>query len=739
MSLAPGTQLGRYTIVELLAIGGMGEVYRATDASLNRDVAVKILPDHLAADRDSLERFRREARAVASLSHPNVLAIYDFGSDRGVDYAVTELLEGETLRARLLRGRMAPREAIGLIAELCDGVAAAHARGIIHRDLKPENLFLTSSGRAKVLDFGLARLMAAPEPAESDASPTAALPTAPGTILGTVGYLAPEQIEGRTLGPATDVFALGCILYEVLTGRLPFAASSHMRLLLATLSDEAAPMAVDDSLAKAAEPIISRCLEKSPAERYPTAGELAADLRALLATGVSTRFLSSTLRQRRAHGSRRMLAAVMSIVALLALLTWWFVVPIFTVIDAGYDVRASDIRADRSTRNLVALALRADADGNRPKAVALLEEASRRPSPTAIPAAFLSSYAGASGDDARAQQWATTARKRAAEADPYESLLVEFLTRRDSDEGRSLALAKSLLTLRPQAWRLRLASAHVQLARRQPAAALAELRQIDVRKPDDSRLGIVLADRASLGDTAGAARDLRASRLGARPPLFHYCEGRIAWSRGEAARARDLFERAADEAVGENLLTLEMQSRTLAALARMSLHDWAGASPMLGAVAARARGAHQPESAFLAEALLAYVAHRSGDLEERDRRMLATRQWDVHPGYVAALYVLAIRLRSPVWAQWPRPNTSKEASLSGVDSLIEARVRWSRGDAAGAVRSLQHARSDGIDNTGFREEAELLARDLGLPHVRLKADPPYPNLLRWLAIFDLQR
>jgi tetratricopeptide (TPR) repeat protein len=314
---------------------------------------------------------------------------------------------------------------------------------------------------------------------------------------------------------------------------------------------------------------------------------------------------------------------------------------------------------------------------------------------------------------------------------------VQFLTRAESDDTRGLALAKSLLTLRPEAWRLRLASAHVQLARRQPTAALAELQQIDVHKPDDSRLSLVLADRASLGDINGASRDLQASRLRARPALLHYTEARIEWSRGRYDRARDLFDRAANEAGGENLVALELQSRHLAALARIARGEWSSATQALGASSARARGAQQTESAFLADALTAYVAHRSGDAEERDRKFLAASKWRVHPGYSAALYVVAIRLGSKVWEAWPRPDTANESELAGVDSLIDARVRWSRGDTAGAARSLQHARAEGVDTTGFREEAELLAKELGLPYTKLRPDPPYPNLLRLLAALEV--
>src|SRR5687768_9407988 len=200
----------------------MGEVYRAEDARLHRDVAIKVLPAHMERDRSALDRFYREARAVAALSHPNILAIFDFGAENGIHYAVTELLEGETLRTRMNRARPTTREALEMLVAVCDGVAAAHARGIVHRDLKPENIFITRDGRVKVLDFGLARSASGLFAPRGEMLVTEMLPTEPGVVIGTVGYLAPEQVEARSPTPATDVFALGCILFEMLSGRLPF-------------------------------------------------------------------------------------------------------------------------------------------------------------------------------------------------------------------------------------------------------------------------------------------------------------------------------------------------------------------------------------------------------------------------------------------------------------------------------------------------------------------------------------
>ena len=207
MSLSSGTRLGPYEILAPLGAGGMGEVYRARDTRLDREVAIKVLPDHLAKDPQALARFEREAKAVAALSHPNILALYDVGTDQGVSYAVTELLEGETLRARLERSATAWRKGVEIGTAVAEGLAAAHSKGIIHRDLKPENIFLTSDGRVKILDFGLARWKPKPS-AATDA--TASTETEAGTVMGTVGYMSPEQIRGITADAPSDIFSLGC-------------------------------------------------------------------------------------------------------------------------------------------------------------------------------------------------------------------------------------------------------------------------------------------------------------------------------------------------------------------------------------------------------------------------------------------------------------------------------------------------------------------------------------------------
>src|SRR5512139_3453214 len=224
MSLEPGASLGPYVVVAPLGSGGMGEVYRARDERLGRDVAVKVLPAALAGDPERLRRFANEARAAAAISHPNVLAVYDVET-AGTPYVVFELLEGETLREHLSGGAVAPARAAEIAAQVARGLAAAHDKGIVHRDLKPDNVFLTRDGQVKILDFGLARVLEAPSGADLTAAPTLER-TAAGTILGTSGYMSPEQVRGLPAEPRSDVFALGILLYEMLTGQRAFARAS---------------------------------------------------------------------------------------------------------------------------------------------------------------------------------------------------------------------------------------------------------------------------------------------------------------------------------------------------------------------------------------------------------------------------------------------------------------------------------------------------------------------------------
>ena len=219
-----GRTLAHFRVVDKLGEGGMGEVYRAEDTKLDREVAIKVLPEAVAQDSDRLARFEREAKAVAALSHPNILAVYDFGSDEGLAFVVTELLEGETLRDRLDQAALSPRKAADLGRQVARGLAAAHDKGIVHRDLKPENLFLTRDGRIKILDFGLATEVltsgAAGSTEESQVETRTSL-TTPGTVLGTVGYMSPEQVRGEGADARSDIFSFGSVLYEMIGGALP--------------------------------------------------------------------------------------------------------------------------------------------------------------------------------------------------------------------------------------------------------------------------------------------------------------------------------------------------------------------------------------------------------------------------------------------------------------------------------------------------------------------------------------
>ena len=228
MPLSAGIKLGPYEILSPLGAGGMGEVYRARDRRLERDVAVMVLPEHLGRDPQALARFESEAKAVAALSHPNILAIHDFGSEHGVFYVMLELLEGETLRARVARSAMPWRKAVEIAVAVADGLAAAHSRGIIHRDLKPENILFTSDGRVKVVDFGLARRRAKSSAADSNA----VTETQAGTVMGTLGYMSPEQVRGVAAEAPSDIFSLGCVLYEMVTGQRALPVGVRLRRCL---------------------------------------------------------------------------------------------------------------------------------------------------------------------------------------------------------------------------------------------------------------------------------------------------------------------------------------------------------------------------------------------------------------------------------------------------------------------------------------------------------------------------
>jgi eukaryotic-like serine/threonine-protein kinase len=283
MILTAGHRLGPYEIVDAIGAGGMGEVYRARDVRLEREVAVKVLASHLEGDSQALERFEREAKAVASLSHPNIVAIHDFGTTDDRPFTVTELLHGQSLRSRLERGALPWRQAAEVAIAVCEGLSAAHVRGIVHRDLKPENLFLTDDERVKILDFGLASMRGAAG-AMLDQGPTRIAMTSSGTILGTLGYMSPEQARGLPVDATSDVFSLGCVLFEMVTGRPPYHRATPGDTLAAVLNDEPPPVnATDQHGPPELERVIRHCLGKTPASRFQSTLDLAFALRALLA------------------------------------------------------------------------------------------------------------------------------------------------------------------------------------------------------------------------------------------------------------------------------------------------------------------------------------------------------------------------------------------------------------------------------------------------------------------------
>ncbi|MCP4248871.1 MAG: protein kinase [bacterium] len=276
MILAPGTKLGPYEILSELGAGGMGEVYRAHDTRLDRDVAIKVLPERFAHDEAALARFRRESKALAALSHTNIRSIYDVGTEAGRTFAVMELLDGETLAERLLRSKTQPRNAVQIGLAIAEGLVAAHGKGIIHRDIKPQNIFLTADGAVRILDFGLARLDAADADRGDLTATTRSLETSPGAVMGTVNYMSPEQVRGLHTDTRSDIFGLGCVLFEMLTGSRPFSRPTDAETMVAVLNDD--PPSLAPSLAGGSgqcQRIVDHCLEKDPGRRFQSARDLA--------------------------------------------------------------------------------------------------------------------------------------------------------------------------------------------------------------------------------------------------------------------------------------------------------------------------------------------------------------------------------------------------------------------------------------------------------------------------------
>ena len=287
MALTSGTKLGPYEILAPLGAGGMGEVYRTRDTRLGREVALKVLPESFSRDADRLRRFEQEARAVAALNHPNILAIHDIGEQGGSPFIVSELLEGTSLRAELEHGPLPPRKASDYAAQIAQGLAAAHDKGIVHRDLKPENIFLTKEGRVKILDFGLAKLAPSPRGAknESDGLTLTSSPTEAGMVMGTAGYMAPEQVRGSAVDSRTDIFAFGAVLYEMISGKRAFRRDTAAETMTAILKEDPPELSnMDHPVSPGLERIVRRCLEKQPEQRFQSAKDLAFALEALSGT-----------------------------------------------------------------------------------------------------------------------------------------------------------------------------------------------------------------------------------------------------------------------------------------------------------------------------------------------------------------------------------------------------------------------------------------------------------------------
>ena len=319
MPLAAGTKLDGYEILGLLGAGGMGEVYRARDPALKREVAIKVLPTFVAQNPDTLRRFEQEAQTAAAFNHPNILAVHRFGVFEGVPYIVCELLEGSTLRQELQRGPLPARKTIDYAVQIAHGLAAAHEQGIVHRDLKPENLSVTKDGRVKILDFGLAKLMQSKPEADGN-PPTMSLNTDAGMVMGTPGYMSPEQVRGRAVDHRTDIFAFGAILYEMLTGTRAFHRSTSAETMTATLNDE--PPAISQlvqNVPPGLQRVVQRCLEKNPEQRFHSASDLAFALEALSDSGSAPAVGASGASGQPGRG--RVLVWSLGVVAILTLAT----------------------------------------------------------------------------------------------------------------------------------------------------------------------------------------------------------------------------------------------------------------------------------------------------------------------------------------------------------------------------------------------------------------------------------
>ena len=327
MTLQAGTKLGPYEIQGAVGAGGMGEVYRARDTRLERTVAVKVLPESFASDPDRLRRFEQEARTVAALNHPNIMAVYDIGERQGTPYMVRELLDGETLREKMKDGPLGQRRAVEYASQIAEGLAAAHDKGVVHLDLKPENVFVGNDGRVKVLDFGLAKLQAhVANPAMGGApggdGATMGTQTSPGMVLGTAGYMSPEQVRGKEVDARTDIFAFGAILYEMLSGQRAFKGESSVETMNAILKEDPPDLETEKlKVSPGLERIVRRCLEKEPARRFHSARDVGFALEAISGTSGGSDLKAAALPPERRRWVR--VAGVVLMIAVAVLLAYF--------------------------------------------------------------------------------------------------------------------------------------------------------------------------------------------------------------------------------------------------------------------------------------------------------------------------------------------------------------------------------------------------------------------------------
>src|SRR5262245_46534189 len=316
--ITSGTRLGRYEIRTKIGAGGMGEVYSARDTQLGREVAIKVIPSSVAVDKDRLRRFEQEACAAGALNHPNILVVHDIATHDGCPYVVSELLEGETLRKRMGGSPLGQRRAIDYALQIANGLAAAHEKGIVHRDLKPDNIFITNDGRVKILDFGLAKLTQ-PDGNQSQTDvPTRRVNTDPGVVMGTVGYMSPEQLKGRPVDQRSDIFSFGAILYEMLSGRRAFHGESAAETMSAILKEE--PPELSDTnkcVSLGLERLVHHCLEKNPAARFHSARDVAFALEALSGSGPTSSHAALPAIGWRQMKRRELTAWIVAVLALL--------------------------------------------------------------------------------------------------------------------------------------------------------------------------------------------------------------------------------------------------------------------------------------------------------------------------------------------------------------------------------------------------------------------------------------